>query len=51
MPYTEDTLVQQTTAEHLEKALGWASVYAYHTETFGSEGTFGRASGRDVVLT
>ncbi len=26
--YTEDTLEQQTTAEHLESVLGWASVLA-----------------------
>lgn len=25
-PYTEDTLVQQTTAEYLEKQLGWEAV-------------------------
>jgi type I restriction enzyme R subunit len=49
--YTEDTLVQQTTAEYLEKALGWESVCAYNTETFGPEGTLGRASDREVVLT
>lgn len=48
--YTEDTLVQQTTAEYLEKELGWDSVYAHNTETFGPEGTLGRASDRDVVL-
>jgi len=28
MPYTEDPLVQQTTAEYLEQKLGWKSVYA-----------------------
>ena len=28
--YTEDTLVQQTTAEYLEQQLGWESVYAYN---------------------
>ena len=50
MPYTEDTLVQQTTAEYLEKELGWESVYAYKNETFGPEGTLGRASDREVVL-
>lgn len=49
--YTEDTLVQQTTAEYLEKGLGWESVYAYNTETFGPDGTLGRVSDRDVVLT
>ena len=34
-PYTEDTLVQQTTAEYLERQLGWESVYAYNNEDFG----------------
>jgi len=49
--YTEDTLVQQTTAEHLENQLGWESVYAYNQETFGPDGMLGRASDREVVLT
>ena len=49
--YTEDTLVQQTTAEYLDEKLGWKSVYAYNTETFGPEGTLGRTSDRDIVLT
>ena len=35
MAYTEDSLVQQTTAEYLEQELGWDSVYAYDRETFG----------------
>jgi len=30
--YTEDTLVQQTTADYLEQQLGWESVYAYNNE-------------------
>lgn len=47
---SEDRLVQQTFAEHLEQVLGWESVYAYTTETFGPEGTLGRTSERDVVL-
>ncbi len=33
--YTEDTLVQQTTAEYLEQELGWESVYAYNNEWAG----------------
>ena len=37
--YTEDTLVQQTTADYLRTALGWDVVYAYNDETFGPEGT------------
>src|SRR4051812_30448976 len=46
----EDRLVQQTFADHLEKVLGWDSVYAYNAETFGPRGTLGRASDREVVL-
>ena len=37
--------------EHLEQALGWESVYAYKAETFGPNGTLGRADTRAVVLT
>ena len=48
---SEDRLVQKTFADHLEHVLGWESVYAFNGETFGPEGTFGRASERDVVLT
>ncbi len=47
---SEDRLVQRTFAEHLEKVLGWESVYAYNRETFGPHGTLGRTSERDVVL-
>ena len=47
---SEDRLVQQTFAEHLEKVLGWESVYAYNAETFGPNGTLGRANEREVVL-
>jgi|GEM_PF-2421123 len=49
--YTEDTLVQQTTAEYLEQHLGWQSVYAYNNEDFGPESLLGRSSDREVVLT
>jgi len=48
---SEDRLVQQTFAEHLEQVLGWESVYAFNTETFGPHGTLGRASEREAVLT
>jgi type I restriction enzyme R subunit len=46
----EDRLVQQTFADHLEAVLGWDSVYAFNTETFGPQGTLGRTSERDAVL-
>ncbi len=51
MSYTEDSLVQQTTAEYLERQLGWDSIYAYNNEDFGPESLLGRASDREVVLT
>ena len=54
MAYTdinsEDRLVQATFADHLEKVLGWESVYAWNIETFGPAGTLGRTSEREVVL-
>ena len=55
MAYTdingEDRLVQKTFAAHLQNKLGWESIYAYNDETFGPNGTLGRADTREVVLT
>ena len=52
MAYTdinsEDRLVQATFAEHLKKALGWESVYAWNDETFGPAGTLGRTDTREA---
>ena len=48
---SEDRLVQATFAEHLEHALGWDSIYAWNQETFGPNGTLGRADVREAVLT
>jgi len=50
-PLNEDTLVQATTADYLEEQLGWESIYAYNNETYGKEGTLGRVSDKEVVLT
>ena len=47
---SEDRLVQRTFAAAPGDGLGWESVYAYNAETFGPQGTLGRASERDVVL-
>jgi type I restriction enzyme R subunit len=47
---SEDRLVQAAFAEHLEKVLGWESVYAWNQETFGRDGTLGRADTREVAL-
>jgi type I restriction enzyme, R subunit len=49
--YTEDTLVQRTTADYLHEHLGWESVYAYNDEDFGHDSLLGRVSDREVVLT
>jgi len=48
--HSEDRLVQATFAEHLERVLGWESVYAWNQETFGPTGTLGRSSEREAVL-
>ena len=49
--YSEDQLIQKSTAEFLEKELGWTSVYAFDQETLGKDGTLGRKSYHEVLLT
>ena len=49
MAYSEDTLVQQTTVEYLEKQLGWESIYAYNNEDFGPESLLGREGLKEVA--
>lgn len=51
MIYTEDLLVQKTTAEYFADALGWDSVFAYNQESFGPGSLLGRENDREVVLT
>lgn len=48
---SEDQLVQKTFADHLERALGWDSVFVWNEETFGPDGTLGRKDTREAVLT
>lgn len=48
---SEDRLVQATFATHLKEKLGWESVYAFNEETFGPDGTLGRADQTEAVLT
>ena len=50
-PLNEDTLVQATMADYLVDALGWDSMFAFNTEILGAEGSLGRASEQDVILT
>ena len=47
---SEDRLVQATLAAHLERMLGWESVYAWTKESFGRDGTLGRTDKREAVL-
>lgn len=49
--FTEDNLVQKTTADYLEKQLGWESVLAYDNEDFGGESLLGRENDLEVILT
>jgi hypothetical protein len=50
LSFTEDTLVQQTTAAYLQDELGWDSVYAYNNEDFGPNSLLGRKDDGEVVL-
>ena len=49
--FSEDLLIQKSTAELLEKELGWKSVYAFDNEVLGADGTLGRKTQSEVVLT
>ena len=49
--YSEDLLIQESTADLLEKELGWTSVYAYDQEVLGKNGTLGRSNYHEVLLT
>lgn len=48
--YSEDRLIQQGTADYLEKKLGWTSVYAFDEEVLGQTGTLGRDNYHEVFL-
>ena len=48
---SEDRLVQETFAKHLQANNGWESVIAWNQETFGPDGTLGRTSTTEAVLT
>ncbi|HPS64280.1 MAG TPA: type I restriction endonuclease subunit R [Ignavibacteria bacterium] len=48
--YTEDKLVQKTTADYFEKKLNWESIYAYNDEVLGKDGTLGRESEKEIIL-
>lgn len=49
--YSEDRLIQKSAAELMETELGWTSIYAYDKEVLGENGTLGRNSYHEVLLT
>ena len=56
--FSEDLLIQKSTAELLEQELGWKSVYAFDNEVLGADAStssatgisLGRKSQHEVVL-
>jgi len=48
---TEDVLVQQTTADYLLNDLDWDESIHAQKETLGKEGTLGRDSEKEIILT
>ena len=49
--YSENILVQESAGNLMRDELGWEVVFAYNQEVLGTDGTIGRRSYRDVVLT
>ena len=49
--YSENILVQESAGNLLRDELGWDVRFAYNTEVLGENGTFGRKSYNEVLLT
>lgn len=49
--YSENALVQKSAGHLLEQELDWEVAFAHNTEKLGKNGTFGRTSYREVLLT
>ena len=49
--YSENILVQESAGNLLHDELGWDVVFAYNQEVLGLNGTLGRTSYRDIILT
>lgn len=48
--YSENILVQNSAGNLLHDELGWDVQFAYNTEVLGKNGTFGRESYREILL-
>lgn len=49
--YSENILVQESAGNLLHDELGWNVIYAYNAETLGKNGTLGRESYKEILLT
>ena len=49
--YSENILVQNSAGNVLQNKLGWEVVFAYDKEKLGEDGTLGRKSHKEIVLT
>ena len=49
--YSENRMIQDGAAHLLGQELGWEVAYAYNAEKLGKDGTFGRTSYREILLT
>lgn len=49
--YSENVIVQNSAGNVLKEKLGWEVVYAYNTEVLGENGTLGRRTYKDIILT
>lgn len=49
--YSENILVQESSGRLLEQELGWEVAFAYNTEKLGKDGSFGRKSYKEILLT
>ena len=48
--YSENILVQESAGNLLQDELNWEVHYAYNTEVLGTNGTFGRTSYKEILL-
>ena len=49
--YSENILIQESSGKLLQNELGWEVVFAYNTEQLGENGTLGRKSYKEILLT
>lgn len=48
--YSENILAQESAGHLLQNELGWEVAFAYNKEVLGKDGTFGRSSYKEILL-